>query len=199
MRKIFFIATTFILIQVCLGLKKDVVTDTGKNNESFSYITDTTIRKEIATFSIKGASLEKVDSLTKSKMIEIPLLYCTDSLVYFTKGSTYIHIYLSPPNGKTSVGKVNSIFFVLHSHYLVRFPDSAFAGIYRPNLCQCDTVRNGKRKKNYLLKSPYYKIFQSQDNGHMYVYMVNGEGDEQYEVTWIVKNSKYYGRVLDPL
>lgn len=37
------------------------------------------------------------------------------------------------------------------------------------------------------------------DNGRIYIYMIAGVDRERYEVTWVIKDSKFYTRVIDPI
>jgi hypothetical protein len=150
---------------------------------------------------------------------EIPLSHCTKNEILFTAGkSTFIHIYASDfdslrhtlsyvnhpeprvlidnypswgVSGKIPIRKVDSLFVVIHSHFLVRFPPSSFTGIYEPHFC-------GVGKKGRL-ESPYNKVFQSEDKRRIYIYMLNGEGADRYEVSWVIQDGKYCTRVIDPV
>ena len=92
---------------------------------------------------------------------------------------------------------LNILFFVLHSHYLVDFPVEAFTGIYEPWPCEWSYQPVGKYVHREPLSTPNLKMFQSKKSHCIYLYMLNGEGENRYEVTWIVQDGKYLTRVVD--
>lgn len=164
-------------------------------SESLTGLSDSVMKSEIASFTIIGASLNKTGTLAKSALIEIPLLYCSDkevhlSLSTFTSSvSTFIHLYFK---GQAAERKLDSVFLVTHSHFLVEFPATAFEELYQSNSCNF----NGGGKKSTFF-SEYYKAFYSKDKKRLYIYMLGETGAAKYEVTWIIVNNKYYNRVLD--
>jgi hypothetical protein len=226
-----FVLTLLLLGQNCLGQNTNYFQDSLKNRESLVYFSDTLIKNEIASFSIKGKSILKPDTLRTSNLIEIPLYYCNDSLIYFNRKSTYIHLYPSEfdstghelsfendkpnqlvtidgnyvwgTNGEIPQRKIDSVFFVIHSHVLVDFSKTAFSGIFEPNNCSNEFSEIGKRnKKGYMIlkekySSTYYKVFQAKKGARIYLYMINGIGESQYEVTWIIQNGRYLSRIVD--
>ena len=81
----------------------------------------------------------------------------------------------------------------LHYKYQIILPDSAIAGIINPRFCI-------NPKVNYKIgkaTSTVCRVFQSPDKKRVYIYMLNGAGAEQYEVTWVINENKYYGRIID--
>lgn len=222
--------TTILFSQLCSGQTGPGLFTSREEKESWTQLDDTIMKKEIASFTRKGALLKQDDSLIRTKLQEIPMQYYTDSVAYFSKKSTYIHLYFSafdtaglqltyddqpggqlrmidgqPYRGTTGSiprRKVKSVFFVMHSHWLVDFPDSAFTGIYEPCLCSYTPKANKvKGKKNVPEKEAPFccKVFRSEDGKRIYMYMLNGTGDATYEVVWIVKNDRYFKRVVDDL
>lgn len=144
------------------------------------------------------------------KLTEIPFKGCTDSLVFFSIGNkidTDVSITIESarfdPNlfdDKPSWGANGSILHrriasikYLYLKYQLRPPDSAFIGLYEPNLCHVKL--EGTKAK----RTTDCKVFRSEDKRRMYIYMLNGEGMDRYEVTWIIHNSKYYARVVDSI
>jgi hypothetical protein len=197
-----------------------------RNAESLLRLTDTVVRKEIASFSVKGASLEKADTSPGMEMRAFRLMRSNDSMAYFNDKNHYIYIYSSRfkatlrklsyakepasrlllidnkpfwgTDGQIPAVQIDTLFVVLHSHFLVKIPASALVGIYEPNFI---SYRRPKRKKK-AAKIPvpsHYKILQSADRRRIYIYMVNGTNAGKYEVTWAIVDGKYYTRVVDPI
>lgn len=158
-------------------------------------ITDTLIRREIATFTVTGASLYTGDSSGKKKLREIATRYCDNGEVHlswstFTSSvSTFIHLYFT---GEDTNRMLDSIFLVTHSHFYVRIPKSVCQGLRQPNTCN---YRGGPKKENYY--SPWIKAFYSADKRRLYIYMVGGAGSDKYEVTWVISDDRFFIRVMD--
>jgi len=181
-----------------------------QNKESFFFLKDTVIKREISTFnSVKDTLLKKIEDVY---LFEVPVYYCSENLLSYNNKSTYIHIYVSAIDkmkdnlvlkktegncrfvkGVDSIPskKVDYVDIIIHSHYRIKIPDSAFLGIYEPLNANC---LKKKREKLFLSNS---KVFLSQDRRRIYVYMLNGKGNSKYEVIWIINNGKYYGRIVD--
>ncbi len=196
------------------------------NTESLLSLADTVIRKEIASFSVKGPSLEKADILKSTEMHEFRLMLSNDSMAYFNYKNHYIHIYSSRfdttlrklsyanqpasrlilidnkpfwgTDGQIPTAQIDTLFVVLHSHFLVKIPDSALDGIYEPNFVNYRKSK-GKKKVDKFPVPSHYKILQSADKRRIYIYMVNGTGAGKYEVTWAIVDGKYYTRVVDSI
>jgi len=164
-------------------------------SESLTGISDSLLKKEIASFTIKGSSFYKADSLSKATLIEIPIRNCSDKEVHLSWStfagpvSTFIHLYFK---GQVPDKTLDTIALVTHSHFLVRFPRAAFQGLNQPNACSFS--RGGKKSKFF---SPYYKAFYSADKKRLYIYMLGGIGSGKYEVTWVIVEDRYYTRILD--
>ena len=191
MRKIIIITTILLFGQVCFGQTNETIVDTIKWTESLLNLPDTIIGNEIASFSIKGSSIIKADNFNKSDLVEIPLKGCTDSSAYFEKGNFYaseiiVGIYSENKFSKHRIEKVKFI----HVKYGLTLPDSAISGLYDPIFC----LNNSENKKELLSNC---KVFRSSDKKRVYIYMLNGNGTSRYEVTWIIQDSKYYGRIVD--
>lgn len=183
--------TLLFLGNLCFGQTNLRFPDTLKYKESFIYLTDTVIRKEISSFNIKGLSISKTNSLFKSKMIEIPLKKCTDSSAYFEKGNLYaseIIVYIDSENG-ISKSRIKEVMYI-HYKYGIILPDSAISGLYEPNFCS--KIRDSKKEI-----TSNCKVFRSEDRRRVYIYMLNGDGNSRYEVTWIIKDGEYLTRIID--
>ena len=186
------LATLLIIIfftQICFG-QKCMRTD----QENFLKLKDDVIKREIATFSINGSSLIKADSLFTIRLQEIPLKKCSDSFVFFEKGNIYknelmIDIMSTEEVSQTRIKEIR----LLYGRYgLLLLPDSVLADIYVPKFCDRYTKKGKPIKSNC-------KVFCSEDRRRVYIDMLNGEGSDRYEVTWVIQDGKYHTRVLDPI
>jgi hypothetical protein len=172
MKHIILSALSFCFLQTCPA-------QTGKN-ESFLNLTDSTVKREIASFTIAGSHSFTKDRTSEFNLGKIPLKKCTVNTAYFEKGnwvSSDIIVHISSSNADSgAIAEVNFI----HVEYILVLPDSAIAGLYEASLCSA-------------------RVFRSTDKHRIYIYMLNGKNESQYEVTWIIQDSKYYGRVIDYL
>lgn len=184
MRLILSIALTLLCIK----------TSCAQTSESLADLQDSIMRKEIASFSLKGATLFKNDTSTRPKLTEIPISSCKGGTINFRKGSDGVEI-LSRIDSATHRSMVDMVVCILHSHYLVDIPKASYAGLYDPNI-SCDSIFG---KKRVIFYSSTCKVFASEDESRMYVYMQNGSGANRYEVTWVINREKYYTRVVDKL
>ena len=79
------------IILVFLSLK--TVCFFGQTNatisESLTSLSDSIMKSEVSSFTLKGSSLKKTDSLSKILLIEIPISYCTDKVVLLSKSKFF--------------------------------------------------------------------------------------------------------------
>jgi hypothetical protein len=161
-------------------------------NESAVNLTDTLVKNEIAMFNFNNYQLTQTNTLNQSTLTEIPFVSCDGKSVNFYKGDTFIHLYFDQnPEG---ISFLDSIYVIIHSHFVVTFPKSAFGGLY--NTITCDFRQESKSNQNV---SPFFKAFQSKDKRRIYIYMVGGVGTDRYEVTWVIVDSKFHIRTVDPI
>lgn len=189
-KTIIFIISLFC-IQLCLGQNDTPAWISGNNPESFVHVQDSVIKMEIAQFSRKGASQRRSDDASGSKLLPVPLKRCADQFAYFEKGTLYslqllIHIYVTGAEANARIEKINLLFYKTP----LVLPDSAIADIYHPKLCEQFT------KKNRPISADC-KAFMSADKRRVYIYMLNGEERNRYEVTWVVQDRKYLTRIVD--
>lgn len=204
----------FVLLLCCKQVRY------GQKKRESPLINDSIVMREIAGFTLHQT--QKPGAIVKLQ--EIPLLFSNDSLVTLEK-SNWIGVHrlvrieieeinpLKPDiilrdsidssitliNDKPAWGvsgstspkrKVRSIlFFHVKGRYIL--PDSAFAGIYAPPIIYCKTEEDRK------IGQKYFKAYLSEDNWRMYIYMLNGQGKDQYEVTWVINGFDYYGRFIN--
>jgi len=147
-----------------------------------------------------------------SKIVEIPLIFISDTFLLFNIGSTYIHFYIFDKKIKeklsicdSTIKKTNerankvyhdscrticSIEIVFHSHYLVQLPDSAFFGVCVPEILDCNKINKRKSTCSNI------KAFQDKNNNRIFIYFrYISDQNGSVEIIWVVQNYKYTGRV----
>lgn len=197
MRQFYYIFIFIFFISLCFGQSDFKNITKFDTTESFTNLTDSLVKNEIAKFNFRGAPVTNNNFKNQFALTEIPLRNCDNKTVHFFKDNIFIHLYFSQGNSKIDTGvakKLDSIFFVSHSHFLVRFPKSAYEGVV--DLYDCN-INKEKKKSNYF--SPFFKAFRSWDKRRIYIYMIAGRDAERYEVTWVVKDDKFYLRTIDPI
>jgi hypothetical protein len=175
-----------VFSEVCMGQQAKILRNMISEKESFQRLTDTLIKREIAVFNFKGSANAKIGSLSETKLKSIPVRKCLDDYAYFSKGSIIVSIESDSGIPKS---RVKEIMFIYVKDVLI-LPDSAIANIYELNFCS-------KSKSGGKKVTTDCKVFLSEDRRRGYIYMLNGSDKDQYEVTWIIQDSKYYGRVVD--
>jgi len=174
----------------CIVLAQDVPGGSKHNQERLMDLRDNLIRNEIASFSINGASIRGSGSLSNTLM-EIPLKKCSDKHLYFEKGNLYaaeIIVSIQASEGALPKGIKNIMY--IHYKYGFCLPDSAIVDIPNPKFCEKYTSKGKPLASNS-------RVFRSADKKRVYIYMLNGEGTDSYEVTWVVQDSQYLTRVVD--
>ncbi len=187
---------------------QDDIPDYKSKREGFLKILDKKLRADIATYSIGGIS----ESLTALKLPEVPIYYSDDHSISFLKDTMLITItttdfdsighkfqyyddkYLIKIDNKGFWGsgtkkpekKIESVTAILNKDTIC-IPAIAFVDLYEPALSY---EEEGKLKS-------YCRVYQSLDKQNLYIYMLNGEGKNRYEVTWIIQNKQYLRRVVD--
>ncbi|SFD82618.1 hypothetical protein SAMN05518672_103382 [Chitinophaga sp. CF118] len=187
MKRLGHILTILLIGQICLG--QEVLPNAKGGTQRLAELSDSLIKYEVASFTMKGNSLSQTAPQYKAQLTEVPVSICKDDMVHLSIWSTYIHLYFK---GAIPDKTLDSIFLVTHSHFWVRFPKDAFDGLSQSN--SCNFTSRGKRE---LIFSPYFKAFYSKDKRRLYIYMLGGTEYKKYEVTWVIVNSRYCFRILD--
>lgn len=178
---------TIFFTQICLGQGNM----RALNQEGFVKLTDEVMKREILSFTLRGVALTEADSLYRMKLEKVPLKKCSDKFVYFEKGDIYNSEIIV--NIETDTKDSIAVIRLLYGRYgQFLLPDSAITGVYNPKFCE-QYAKKGKPIKSNC------RVFRSEDKRRIYIYMVNGDGRNRYEVTWVVQDSKYYTRVIDPI
>ena len=174
-------------------LAQDIPVAQKQSQEHLRDLQNDQIRNEVALFTINGSSIRDSSSVSKIKLTEIPLKRCSDKYLHFEKGNLYaaeiiINITANEEAQQPGIKKI----MYIHYKYGFSLPDSAIADITNPKFCEKFTSKGKPLASNC-------KVFQSADKRRLYIYMLNGEGTSSYEVTWVVQNSKYLTRIVDPI
>jgi len=206
----------FLLCLCLLGLsiyavaQDEALPDLRPKKEGFSKYPKGEIRDDLATFTLGGIDerigknpLEKlpaVDFNMKSITFEgknmrvfitaVPFDASKHKLGYYggekkyvvkIDGKPYWGDYGSVPT--TTIGSV----MVIVNKDTIQVPPAAFSDLFHPDFTYVDggTIRT------------HDAVFLSADKHRIYVYMVNSEAIGHYEVTWIIQDKKYVGRVID--
>ena len=194
-----------------------------KEHHAKSIINDSIVHREMDYFTIAGASGNKDYSDMGIILKEIPLIHSDDSEVVFEKADWYsVHwaFYISfepfdTLNHSITYGKDSIILAIddhacygisnrlpkrqvhridfFHEKYRVKLPENAFDGIYEVPIYYCKTKKDRKKPQHY------FKAYLSNDNRRKYLYMLNGEGKDRYEVTWVMNGYDYYGRFINKI
>lgn len=182
-------------------------------SESYAYLKEGIFKTEVGSFA-KAADLpSSVDSTNKIKLTEIKLKRCSTDFVHFESGDIIaldklVSIYsnIDTPlisrqsdskviwgtTGNTPARRISEVRY-MHYKYLLILPATAIGGLYEPKFC-INTTRKNKLRG---ITSSNCKVYQSLDKRRVYIYMLNGNGSEQYEITWVIQDSRYLMRILD--
>ena len=156
-------------------------------------LTDSIIHKEVSTFLCSAARSIHPDSSNFLRLREVKLSRCGADFATFESGDWIaLDKLVTISSSESDPGRVAEVRY-LHYKYQIILPDSAIAGIINPRFCI-------NPKANYKIGKATRtdcRVFQSPDKKRVYIYMLNGAGPEQYEVTWIINENKYYGRIID--
>ena len=154
---------------------------------------DNLIKKEVTAIVRANGSSMNAESIKNARLKEIKLSRCGADFATFESGDWIaLDKLVSISSSATDPGRVAEVRY-LHYKYQLILPDSAIAGIINPRFCI-------NPKANYKIGKATRtdcRVIQSPDKKRVYIYMLNGAGPEQYEVTWIINENKYYGRIID--
>jgi hypothetical protein len=154
---------------------------------SLTALKDSTLFCEIASFTLRGKALNNRQSCNSLR--ELPIGKRGKNFANFSNGffgSSLVTISIND-----STGGIQYLTCSIGNPYFPgALPDSAFSDIYAPRIY--NTYSKKKTKSD-----PSSKVLISNDRRRAYIYMINGEGADRYEVTWIIKDQKYFGRVID--
>lgn len=187
--RIVILYVSILILMINIGYGQDDNRSLFKGKEGFLNLPEGVIKNEIAFFSKKAANNR--NSFTKVILNEISLKKCSDSFVFFEKGNLFASEIIVSIESK-SIG--HSVFLkeVFYTHYKCGFtlPDSVITDIYAPVFCT-EYTKKGKPIASSC------KVYQSEDESRIYIYILNGQGKNKYEATWVIQDDKYYTRIID--
>lgn len=184
--------------------------DLRNKRESFTKYPKGEVRDDLATFTIGGID----ERIGKKPLERLPatdfnmrsITFEGNNLKVVITGGTfeaskhklfyyYDKKYLVKIDGKPYYGDygtvptttISSVIVIVNSKDTVALPPAAFADLFHPEF----TYSDGGTIKTH------NAVYQSADKKRLYIYMVNSEAIGKYEVTWILQDNKYVGRVID--
>jgi hypothetical protein len=148
------------------------------------------VKAEMLFFSIKASESGRISSNVNLR--GIPLTKCSDSIAFFQIGNLrYSELMVGMESEYTdSIKNLKMIYLIYGKYGLYYLPKESFADLQYPVFCEKHTKRGKPLKYNC-------KVFQSEDKKRVYIYMLNGDGKNNYEVTWVIQDRKFYLRVID--
>lgn len=188
----------------------EILPDLRNKRENFAKYPKGEIRDDLATFTIGGID----ERIGKKPLEKLPATdYSMRSITFegnnvkvvITSGTFeaskhklfyyYDKKYLVKIDGKPFYGDygtiptttIASVIVIVNNKDTIAIPPAAFADLFHPDF----TYSDGGTIKTH------NAVYLSADKHKMYIYMVNSEAIGKYEVTWILQDNKYVGRVVD--
>ncbi|THU41066.1 hypothetical protein FAM09_02825 [Niastella caeni] len=206
-----FFGLCLLMLSIAVQAQDEVLPDLRNKRESFAKYPKGEIRDDLATFTIGGIDerigkkpLEKLpatDYNLRSITFEAPnvKVIITSGTFEASKHKLFYYYekkYLVKIDGKPYYGDygtvptttISSVVVIVNNKDTVAIPPTAYADLFHPDFTYVDgsgTVRT------------HNAVYLSADKHRMYIYMVNSEAMGKYEVTWILQDNKYVGRVVD--
>lgn len=207
MQRIFF--TCICLLFFAASFAQDEIPNYRSKRENFLKMTEKDLRADLATFTLGGLD----EASGKDPLPYVPVVaYSSDSVLLqkdnirvvikagtFDKSKhkilLYDEKYVTKIDNKPYYGVIGKMPLTTIQSVLVtigrdtiHIPAAAYTDLYNPAFCRPGA--NAKTKCNT-------GVYFSKDNHRMYIYMLNGDGREGYEVTWIIQDKQYLRRVVD--
>lgn len=204
-----------LLISISVIGQRDpalVVTHFDRQKEGFFYLADSIIASELASFNFVGRIYRQKPS---EPLIAFDVSEVSTGSAGFKYGNSSVYIetgrfrpaqhhlqyyrrsawlykidgrFYWGIEGKVPLRKIENMSVVIDGKS-VRMANYAYNDIFESNLCvrmfitgrvECETA-----------------VYVSQDGERIYIYMRNGKIPSLYEITWIFRNGRYIGRVID--
>jgi hypothetical protein len=187
----------------------DDIPDYRSKRDNLSKMIEKDIRADLAQFTFAGIS----ESLEKHKLEQVPATEIKNDEIIFSNDTMSVkittggfdatkhkvtwyddkyavkldnHAFWGTEN-KVPRTSITSVVAVMGLDTIV-VPPAAYADLYEPRLYFKDANGNAKS---------YCNVYVAPDHRKIYVYMLNGEGNGRYEVTWIIQDKHYLRRVVD--
>lgn len=199
----------FLLFAASAFAQDDDIPSYRSKTLNLSKIMEKDLRADLATFTLAGID----ESTGKEALSYAPVVsYASDSVLLqkdnikvvikagaFDKSKhkilLYDEKYVTKIDNKPYYGTIGKMpattikyIMITVGRDTINIPATAYNDLYDPKFCHPGAV--AKTKCNL-------GVYFSKDNHRMYVYMLNGDGKDGYEVTWIIQDKQYIRRVVD--
>jgi hypothetical protein len=187
---------------------QDDIPDYRSKRDNFLKMQEKDIRADLSQFTFGGIS----ESLTKHKLEALKvddikndtIVFSSDTVeVQITSGNfdpvkhkvTWYDKYAVKLDNHAFWGTENavpkhtitSVIAVIGLDTVV-VPAAAFVDLFEPHFYYTDSKGS---------KKTYCNVYMSADKRRYYIYMLNGDGNGRYEVTWVIQDKHYLRRVVD--
>lgn len=199
----------FLILSAYTSFAQDDIPNYRSKRENFLKMAEKDARADLATFTLGGLD----ESTGKDSIPYVPVVAYSNDSVLLQKDNIKVVIkagrfdpskhkillydekYVTKIDNKPYYGTIGKMpkttiekIFVTVGRDTINIPVTAYSDLYDPAFCQPGA--NARTKCNT-------GVFLSKDKHRMYVYMLNGNGREGYEVTWIIQDKQYLRRVID--
>jgi hypothetical protein len=209
MMRILFSILLCSLLHVSFAQDDTDIPDYRSKKDNFSKMMEKDVRADLAQFTFAGIS----ESLEKHKLEQVPVTEIKNDAISFANDTMQVkittgsfdatkhkvtwfddkyavkldnHAFFGTEN-KVPKTTITSVVAIMGLDTVV-VPPAAYADLYEPRLYFKDAKGNSKS---------YCNVYVSPDHKKLYIYMLNGEGNGRYEVTWVIENKHYLRRVVD--
>jgi hypothetical protein len=208
----FLLSFIFLAFVFTCAAQDDDMPDYRSKRDNLLKIPEKDIQAGVATFTMAGIDI----SNGKAPIASIPVKDFGNDFLTFDSGNLkvtikagdftpakhklfYIEKYLVRIDGKAYYGSYGKLpkkniqsISVIIGLDTVNIPPAAFADLYEPAL----TYAQGGEDKS--LDGVYFTTDrQGASFKDVYIYMLCNDGRGGYEVTWVIRDKKYYRRILD--
>ncbi|MEP6844719.1 MAG: hypothetical protein ABI861_01890 [Panacibacter sp.] len=205
----FIYTIVFLSVFATAFAQDDDIPTYRSKRDNFLKMTEKDLRADLATFTLGGLD----EATGKEPLPYVPVVaYGTDSVLFqkdnikvIIKAGTfnpakhkillYDEKYVTKINNKPYYGVIGKMpkttidyILITIGRDTITIPPAAYADLYNPVFC-----KPGSNAKTKCGTGVYF----SNDNHRMYIYMLNGDGREGYEVTWVIQDKQYLRRVVD--
>jgi hypothetical protein len=199
-----------LLCSVCqVSFAQDDIPDYRSKRDNFSKMMEKDVRADLAQFAFAGIS----ESLEKHKLEQVLSTDIKADEINFTNDTMQVkittggfdatkhkvtwyddkyavkldnHAFWGTEN-KVPKTSITSVVAVIGGDTVI-VPPAAYADLYEPHLYFNDAKGSTKS---------YCNVYVSPDHRKVYIYMLNGDGNGRYEVTWVIQDKHYLRRVVD--
>lgn len=205
-----FVYTVILLsMSIAMFAQDDEIPTYRSKRENFLKMTEKDLRADLATFTLGGldeaAGKDPIPYIPVVSFSSDSVLLQKDNMRVIIKAGTfdktkhkillYDEKYVTKIDnkpfygiiGKMPVTTIQSVQLIIGRDTVV-IPPAAYADLYNPAFCKAGS--NAKTKCNT-------GAYISKDGHRIYIYMLNGDGKEGYEVTWVIQDKLYLRRVVD--